>query len=60
VRDDFMIVAPVYIEFDGGRAGTFFMAIRNNEETVSQELSSVPRKVLFAPDHSLIANIKRD
>ncbi|MEA2326746.1 MAG: hypothetical protein QOE68_1705, partial [Thermoanaerobaculia bacterium] len=60
VRDDFMMVAPVKIEFDGGRAGIFFMPIRKNEETVSQELPSVPRKVVFAPEHSLLANIRRE
>lgn len=60
VRDDFMMVAPVKIEFDGGRAGIFFMVIRKNEESVTQELPSVPRKVTFAPDHSLLANIRRE
>jgi aminopeptidase N len=60
VRDDFMIVAPVLIEFDGGRSGTFFMAIRKNEETASQDLPSVPRKVVFAPAHSVLATIKRE
>lgn len=60
VRDDLMMVARVKIEFDDGRAGIFFRAIRKNEETVSQELPSVPRKVLFAPDHSLLANIRRE
>jgi hypothetical protein len=60
VRDDFKMMAPVLIEFDGDRNGIFFMAIRQNEQTVSQELSSVPRKVIFAPEHSLLANIRRE
>lgn len=60
VRDDLMMVAPVRLEFDGDRAGIFFMTIRKNEETVSQELPAVPRKVVFAPDHSLLANIRRE
>jgi hypothetical protein len=60
VRDDFMMVAPVRIEFDGGRAGFFFMSIGKNEQTVSQDLPAVPRKVIFAPDHSLLANIRRE
>jgi hypothetical protein len=60
VRDDFMMVAPVRVEFDGNRAGTFFMLIRKNEETVSQEFPVVPRKIVFAPDHSLLANIRRE
>jgi len=60
VRDDFMMAAPIRVEFDGNRAGTFFMPIRKNEETVTQEFPAVPRKVIFAPDHSLLANIKRE
>ncbi|MBV8545017.1 MAG: hypothetical protein JO088_09745, partial [Acidobacteria bacterium] len=60
VRDDFMMVAPVRIELDGGKAGYFFMHITKNDQTVSQDLPSVPRKVVFAPDHSLLANIKRE
>jgi hypothetical protein len=60
VRADSMFVAPVKIEFDGGRAGIFFMAIGKNEESVTQELSSVPRNVIFAPEHSLLANIRRE
>jgi len=60
VRDDFIVLAPVQVEFDGNRTGTFFIPIRKNEETVTQELPAVPRKVVFAPDHSLLANIKRE
>jgi hypothetical protein len=60
VRDDFVVVAPVHVEFDGNRSGTFFIPIRKNEETVTQEFPAVPRKVIFAPDHSLLANIKRE
>jgi hypothetical protein len=60
VRDDFMIAAPVRVEFDGNRAGYFFMLIRKNEESVSQEFPVVPRKVIFAPEHSLLANIRRE
>ncbi|MGA8806336.1 MAG: M1 family aminopeptidase, partial [Thermoanaerobaculia bacterium] len=60
VRDDFMIVAPVLIELDGGRSGIVFMHIKQNETTFSQDLPSMPRKVVFAPEHSVLANIKRE
>ncbi|MGH9420757.1 MAG: M1 family metallopeptidase, partial [Thermoanaerobaculia bacterium] len=59
-RDDFMIVAPIRLEFDGNRAGTIFMPIRKNEETMSQDLPAAPKKVIFAPEHSLLANIRRE
>jgi len=60
VREDFAMIAPVLIEFDGDRRGVFFMPIRKDEQTVTQELSSVPHKVVFAPEHSLLANIRRE
>lgn len=60
VRDDFVMAAPVRIELDGNRAGVFFIQIRENEQTVTRELPSVPRNVVFAPDHSLLANIRRE
>jgi hypothetical protein len=60
VRDDFVIVAPVRVEFDGNRAGVFFIQIRQNEQTVTQNMPSVPKNVVFAPDHSLLANIRRE
>lgn len=60
VRDDYVIVAPIRLEFDGNRVGTLFMPIKKNEETMSQDLPSAPKKVIFAPEHSLLANIRRE
>ena len=60
VRSDFQMIVPVQIDFGGDRAGIMFMQIRQNEETLTQELKSVPRKIIFAPDHSLLANIRRE
>ena len=60
VRDDFMIIAPVRVDFEGNRSGVFFIPIRQNEQTATQELPAVPRSVVFAPDHSLLANIRRE
>jgi hypothetical protein len=60
VPDDFVMVAPVRVELDGNRAGVFFIQIRQNEQTVTQNMPSVPKNVIFAPDHSLLANIRRE
>jgi aminopeptidase N len=60
VRDDFVMVAPVRVDFDGNRAGIFYVLINKNEQTVTQVLASTPRNVVFAPDHSLLANIRRE
>jgi hypothetical protein len=60
VRDDFMIAAPVRVDFEGNRTGVFFIQISKNEQTITQELASAPRNVVFAPEHSLLANIRRE
>jgi aminopeptidase N len=60
VPDDCLLAAPVRVEFDGNRSGVFFIPIRQNEQTVTQDLPAVPRNVVFAPDHSLLANIRRE
>lgn len=60
VSPDFMIVAPLRLEFDGGKVGTTFVVIRNDEQTTTQMLPAQPRNVVFAPNHSLLANIRKE
>jgi hypothetical protein len=60
VPDDFVIAAPIRVDFEGNRAGVFFIQIKQNEQTITQELATVPRNVVFAPEHSLLANIRRE
>ena len=58
--NDFVMVALVRVEFDGGRAGTFFIPLNQTETNVTRDLPAVPRSVIFAPDHSLLAKIRRE
>jgi peptidase M1-like protein len=60
VSPDFEIVAPVRIDFDGGKSGTMFAVIKGDEQTIKRDLPMKPRDVVFAPDESLLANIRRE
>ena len=53
--------APVRVDFDNGRYGMFIVFMRKREQDVTQDhLPSRPRKVTFAPNHSLLANIRQE
>ena len=60
VSDDFIAVAPVRIDLEDGRKGTVFVVMRGAEQSVSTIVPSKPRNVVFAPDHALLANIRRE
>jgi hypothetical protein len=61
VVDDFTAVAPVRIELEGGRKGMVFIMMRGAEPAVATTIVPTrPRNVVFAPDHSLLANIRRE
>jgi hypothetical protein len=60
VGDDFSLIAPVRLEFDGNRSAMMFVPVNSAEQTVSQSIDARPRAVVFAPDHSLLANIRRE
>lgn len=60
VPDDFVMPVPVRVDFDGGKVGYFFVVPKAAETTSTQVLAAEPRKVTFAPEHSVLANIKKD
>lgn len=60
VPQDFVFMVPVTVEFEGNKTGSVMMVIKNDEETMTKELPMRPKNVVFAPDHSLLANIKKD
>jgi len=61
VHDDFVAVAPVRIDLEDGRRGTIFVPMKSAEEkTVTTTVPSKPKNVVFAPDHALLANIRRE
>ena len=60
VSPDFVVIAPVRVDFDGGKSGTFFAVVRGEEQTISRDLPMKPKDVVFAPDESLLGNIRRE
>jgi hypothetical protein len=61
VPDDFVAVAPVRIDLEDGRRGIVFVSMKNAEErSVTTTVPSKPKNVVFAPDHALLANIRRE
>lgn len=60
VSDDFSIIAPVRVELDGDHYAMVFVPVKKAEQTVTQILPVRPRNVIFAPNHSLLANVRRE
>jgi aminopeptidase N len=60
VPPDFIFLVPVRVEFEGGKSGYLFVNVKDNEQTITKDLPMVPRNVVFAPDFSLLANIKKE
>ena len=58
--DDFVAAVPIRVEFDQDRYGAFFVLAKEHEQTVTQNVPIKPRNVIFAPEHSLLANIRRE
>ena len=57
---DFMVIAPVRLEFDNNKSATTFVVVKQETATVSMQIPAKPRNVVFAPDHSLLANIRKE
>ncbi|HEX6641655.1 MAG TPA: hypothetical protein VF215_11115 [Thermoanaerobaculia bacterium] len=51
---------PIRVDFDGGTAGYFYMVNNKDKQTATQKVAKRPKNVVFAPDYSLLANIRRD
>ncbi|HVE71060.1 MAG TPA: M1 family aminopeptidase [Thermoanaerobaculia bacterium] len=60
VADDFVAVIPVRIEMDGGKTAVVFISNKQNRQTVTYKVPAKPKNVVFAPDSSLLAYVKRN
>lgn len=60
VPQDFTFLVPVRVEFDGGKSGYIFVLVKDDQQTISKDLPMAPKNVVFAPDYSLLANIKKE
>jgi len=60
VPDDFMTIIPIRIEYADGTAGGLFMVNTKPEQMLTTKLTGKLKTVVFAPDHSLLAKIRKD
>lgn len=60
VTGPFKTIIPVSAEFDGGKVAYFFIVNDRDEQSTTVALPSKPKKVVFAPGHSLLAAIRRE
>jgi hypothetical protein len=60
VSPDFTLIAPVRLEFDGNKVATIFVPVKEESVTVQKQIPAKPRNVVLGPDHSLLANIRKE
>ena len=60
VNDGFVAVIPVRVEMEGGKSGLVFIPNKQNKQTVTYKVPAKPKNVVFAPDSSLLAYVKRN
>lgn len=53
------VVMPVRVDLVDGSTSMLLVKITRPEQTESRVLSAEPRRVLFSPEHSLLANLSR-
>ena len=60
VGDNFTTVIPVLLEFEGGKQEYIFIQNDKARQTLTQHLSARPKNVVFAPESSLLASVKKN
>jgi len=60
VSPGFVFLAPVRLEFDGNKQATMFVPIKDDATTVQKQIPLKPRNVVLGPEHSLLANIRKE
>ena len=60
VGDDFVTVIPVRVEMEGREAATLFIRNEGNRQTFTHKLPARVKNVVFGPDSSLLAYVKRN
>lgn len=59
VGEGFATAIPIRVEFDGGKLGYVFVFNKTAKETITRKLALKPKNVVFAPESSLLAFVKR-
>ena len=60
VSPDFMTLIPIEVKFEDGKTGHVFVVNRKDEESATFKLPSKPKSVVFGPDYSVLAQIRRE
>jgi hypothetical protein len=60
VPDGFVTFIPVRVEFPGNKHAYVYIANKEARQSVSRKLPMKPANVVFAPDSSLLASVKRN
>lgn len=59
VSDGFTVFVPVKVEMADGKSGMLFVPSKQAKETITRKLPAKPKEVIFAPESSLLAHVKR-
>ena len=60
VSDGFTTFIPVRVESADGKAAVILIPSKQAKESITRRLSAKPKNVVFAPESSLLANVKRN
>ena len=58
VPDNFVIPVPIQVELPGDRIATILAVVTKDEETFEWKLPARGKKVVFNPDHAVIARVR--
>ncbi len=59
VPEGFSMRVPVRVEFDGGESEDYLVTVDRPEQTVSLEVGRQPGRVVFNPDHAVLAKTRK-
>ncbi|MEO1084666.1 MAG: M1 family aminopeptidase [Acidobacteriota bacterium] len=59
VPEGFMMSVPVRLELAGGQSGTVRVTVQQPEETFRLPVPAAPKKVIFNPDHAVLARVSK-
>lgn len=59
VGDDFVTVIPIRVEMEGGQTMMLFIPNKESRQTFTYTVPARVKNVVFGPDSSLLANVKR-
>ncbi len=59
VTEGFMMPVPVRVEFGKGKVKEFLLPIKQPKETFKVPLQAKPKRVIFNPDHAVLARVEK-